>query len=62
MTGAVDVKILFNDGRFCVSSETVFSDKHDGVIIVYQLQDGGDIVHRGTDLSTIKRIKHEREK
>jgi hypothetical protein len=62
MTGAVDIKILYNDGRFCVSSDTVYSERHGGAVIIFQLQDNGDIVYRGLDLSIIKKIKHERER
>jgi hypothetical protein len=62
MTGAIDIKVLYNDGVFCATSSTVFSKRHNSEMIMYQLLHNGDIIYEGFDLTTLKRIKNERDK
>lgn len=60
--GAIDIKILYNDGTFCATSSTVFSRRQNRETIIYHLLHDGEVVYEGFDLTTLKRIKNERTK
>jgi hypothetical protein len=53
----IDINCLYNNGEIVVTSETIFSEKSQKMVIVYQLQHHGEIIYRGLDKDYIKHLK-----
>jgi len=56
----IDVKILYNDGRICISCDTSYNERLNKHVSVFQIQEFGDVLYRGFDTNEIKRIRYER--